>query len=571
MRRRATRAAALAALAGCAGRAIPHAQASVGAGTVAGPRTRAERTHYQETSRYADVVAFVDTLARLAPGVVRTFSMGSTGEGRAIPVVVASRPAVATPDQARRLGRPVVYVQANIHAGEVEGKEALQMLLRDLVLASAPNVLDSLVLVAVPIYNADGNERVRNQSINRTEQNGPVLVGQRPNAAGLDLNRDYIKAEAAETRAALALFAGWDPDVFVDLHTTDGSYHGYALTWSPSLHPAAPLAAYEQDTLLPRVADRVRVRREFLTFPYGNFAQEYGADVNTDTTKQGWYTYDSRARFGTNYYGLRGRLSILSEAFSHDPFERRVRATYAFVGELLSALAEPPTVARMRVARDGDARPDSIVLRTRLTPRPVVRPVLAEDLARAPDSAQTEPGVPRGLRRTGHIRTVQLPVYDRFVSTRATALPRGGWAFAADAPGAAQAVALLQRHGIAVVRLDRPFTADGRVFRIDSLITAARTFQGHHEVRVEGAWRDERRAFAAGSYLVPNGRLALVAGALLEPESDDGLVTWNVWDGALRSGGDFPVVRVRDPRMPAADPPPRIAPRVDTAGSPRRP
>ena len=530
-------------VAGACARAAPHVAARPIPATIR-PLTRAERTAYAETSHYADVVAFVDSLARLAPSALRVSTMGTTTEGRAIPVVVASRPAVATPDEARRLGRPIVYVQANIHAGEVEGKEALQMLLRDLALAPAPNVLDSLVLIAVPIYNADGNERFLDQSVNRTEQNGPALVGQRANAAGLDLNRDYIKAEAPETRAALALFARWDPDVFVDLHTTDGSFHGYALTWSPSLHPSAPLAPFTQDTLLPRVADRVRARRSVATFPYGNFAQEYGADVNTDTTKQGWYTYDSRARFGTNYYGLRGRLSVLSEAFSHDPFERRVRATYAFVGELLGVLAADGALMR-RAAHTGIGD-TTLALRSRLTAAPRVEPVLAEDLARVPDSVRTEPGVPRGLRRTGHIRTVRIPVYDRFVATRTAVLPIGGWAFAADAPGAAVAVALLQRHGVTVERLDAARVVDATLFRADSVVTSARPFQGHHEVRLEGAWRADRRTLLAGSYVVPSRqRFGLLAASLLEPESDDGLVTWNVWDGALRPGADFPVVRVR--------------------------
>ena len=544
--------AALAALAAgggasCAGRPAPNASPAFASPAPAGPRTHAERTGYLETSRYADVVAFVDTLARLAPGVLRTFSMGATGEGRAIPVVVASRPAVATPEEARRLGRPVVYVQANIHAGEVEGKEAVQALLRDLALAPGPNVLDSLVLVAVPIYNADGNERFADQSVNRSEQNGPRLVGQRANAAGLDLNRDYIKAEAPETRASLALLHRWDPDAFVDLHTTDGSYHGYALTWSPSLHPSAPLAAYNQDTLLPLVAARVRARRGFLTFPYGNFAETYGADVNTDTTKQGWYTYDSRARFGTNYYGLRGRLSVLSEAFSHDPFERRVRSTYAFVAEVLSALAEPGTIARTR----GVGASGPLALRTRLTPTPRVGPVLAEDLARAPDSVSTEPGVPRGLRRTGRIRTVEIPVYDRFVGTRSAPLPAGGWAFAADAPGAAEAVALLRRHGVLVtegIRRDAPPVVNALVYRADSVVRASRVFQGHYEVRLAGAWRAERVPLTRNMVWVASRQpLALLAASLLEPESDDGLVTWNVWDAALRPGADFPVLRVADP------------------------
>ncbi|MBA3657902.1 MAG: hypothetical protein H0W69_11185, partial [Gemmatimonadaceae bacterium] len=209
--------------------------------TLNSPRTRAEATGFRETSRYADVIAFIDSLHDRP----LTFgSIGKTSEGRAIPYIIASYPQVSTPDEARALKRPIVYVQANIHAGEVEGKEALLALVRDLSAAPRPNVLDSIVLIAVPIYNADGNERFASQSVNRTEQNGPELVGVRANGQGLDLNRDYIKAEAPETRASLVMFNTWDPDVFVDLHTTDGSYHGYALTYAPPLHPSAPLGPY---------------------------------------------------------------------------------------------------------------------------------------------------------------------------------------------------------------------------------------------------------------------------------------------------------------------------------------
>jgi murein tripeptide amidase MpaA len=159
------------------------------------PLTHAERTHFRETSRYADVMLFIDSL-RMLSNQIYVGSIGKTAEGRDIPFVVASRPRVSTPDEAKRLRRPIVYVQANIHAGEVEGKEALQAILRDLLFDSHANVLDSLVLIAVPIYNADGNERFAPQEKNRSEQNGPELVGTRANAQGLDLNRDYVKVEA---------------------------------------------------------------------------------------------------------------------------------------------------------------------------------------------------------------------------------------------------------------------------------------------------------------------------------------------------------------------------------------
>ena len=522
------------------------------------PRTRAELTAYRETSRYADVVAFVDSLRALgAP--VSVGVMGKSPQGRDIPYVVASRPRVASAEEARRLRRPVVWVQANIHAGEVEGKEALQALLRDLLFSAKPDVLDSIVLVAVPIYNADGNERLAPQGVNRTEQNGPELVGERSNGQRLDLNRDYVKAEAPETRASLAMFQQWDPDLFVDLHTTDGSFHGYALTYSPSLSPAAPLGAYTRDSILPELRRRVRARRGYETFDYGNFSLDYGSDVDADTVKKGWYTYDHRPRFGTNYYGLRGRIAVLSEAFSHDPFERRVASTYAFMAELLSLAAERGAAWRVATAAaelrsaECDRRPRSgegvrlgvcmVPVRSRLTKSPYVGEVGSEDLVRVADTtALTQPGVPRGLRRTGHFRTQRMPVYDRFEPELLATLP---YAYALDLSKAEEALPLLRLHGVSVSPLTAPVTVDAEVFAIDSVATAERPFQGHHEVTLRGKWRRERRTLPEGTYIVltTQPRQQLVA-YLLEPQSDDGLVTWNFLDRALGPGRDYPIVRV---------------------------
>ncbi|HEY0035206.1 MAG TPA: M14 family metallopeptidase, partial [Longimicrobium sp.] len=462
-----------------------------GPAPIAGPLTRPERSGYTHTSSYADVVGFLDSL-RMRGAAMHLDTLGTSTEGRVIPYVVASRPLVRTAEEARRLGRPVVYLQGNIHAGEVEGKEALQALLRDLVLSARPNVLDSLVLVVVPIYNADGNEAMGPQERQRTEQNGPAMVGQRPNAQGLDLNRDYIKAEAPETRGALALFREWAPELIVDLHTTNGSYHGYALTYSPSLNPASGAAgAYTRDRLLPELRRRVRERRRYETFDYGNFSLRYGADVNTDSTREGWFSYDHRPRFGTNYYGLRGGLSVLGEAFSHDPFERRIKSTYAFVAELLSLVAERSGEV---LAVTGEAPAGATVpVRSELTRSPYVGEVLAEILEADPDSVPDEPGVHRGIRRTGRFRAVRMPVYDRFDPTLQRTPPA---AYLLDAPQA-EAVALLRRHGIRVEALSAGRRVRGQAFVVDSVARAPRPFQGHNEVSVRGRWQPVERTAPA--------------------------------------------------------------------------
>ena len=499
----------------------------------AGPRTRPERTGYTETSHYADVIAFLDSLHG-RPGL--SFgSIGKTTQGREIPYVIASRSRVSTPAEARALGRPIVYVQGNIHAGEVEGKEALLALLRDLTGSNVPNALDSVVLIAVPIYNADGNEKFAAQERNRGEQNGPALVGERANAQGLDLNRDYVKAEAPETRASLAMFTRWDPDVFVDLHTTDGSYHGYALTYAPPLNPAAPLGEYTRDMLL---VIRSRMQQQgFATFDYGDF-------ISDDTLSKGWVTFDSRPRFGTNYYGLRGKIAILSEAFSHDPFERRIASTYAFVRQILSLVAERASTIHANRPADPSA---SIPIRSAIVARPAQVDVVAEDLERTGDSTRAQIGVRRGVRRTGKFRIVRMPVFDYFNPTLFAPPPIAY----AMAPSEHEAVLILRAHGVIVDSLGVTSSARADRFIVDSTIVSPRLFQKHHEVQVTGRWLSERRELRAGTYIVrTNQPLGIVAVYLLEPQSDDGLVTWNVFDDAMTFGSSYPVLRLMSEPRP---------------------
>jgi hypothetical protein len=349
-----------------------------------------------------------------------------------------------------------------------------------------------------------------------------------------------MKAEAPETRASLAMFTKWDPDIFVDLHTTDGSYHGYALTYAPPLNPAALLGAWTRDSIMPLLRQRMQSRHGFPTFDYGDF-------ISDDTLSKGWVTFDSRPRFGTNYYGLRGRIAILSEAFSHDPFERRVKSTYAFVREILSLAAEKGSqIRQMSVAGDAPSYA-GVPIRAEMVAAPAPVNVVAEVMERTGDSTRTQPGVPKGRRRTGKYVTVRMPVFDRFKPTLTIPRPSRYVIASRDT----QVVRVLREHGITVTQASQPFgpnnsaVGNGYAFMIDSTVVASRPFQGHREMRLVGRWRRETREIAPGSFIVdtaqPRGQLAIY---LLEPQSDDGLVTWNYFDAQLRPGGIYPVFKV---------------------------
>lgn len=497
-------------------------------------QTTAERTGYTETSTHADVLRFLAELTQRGGGV-RIGRLGSSPQGRTIPYVVASRPLVDGPAEAHRSGKPVIYVQGNIHAGEVEGKEAAQMLLRDLTLGPLRPLLDSVVLLVVPIYNSDGNDALAPGERHRPGQNGPAVVGRRANGQGLDLNRDYVKQEAPETRGAAALIQEWDPDLFIDLHTTNGSYHGYVLTYSPGLNPnSSPANDWIRDRFLPLIRERMRARHQQEVFWYGNFRNQ-----EPDSLAQGWWTYEPTPRYGTNWVGLRGRMSILSEAYSNADFRTRVSASYNFVLEILRlAAAERETIKRLNLAA-ARRRPDSVSIRSTFA-APTTQDVLAEITQRATEGS----GPFARRRRTGELRAIRMPVYDRFAPTRKEAMP---WGYLLP-PQHSPIAELLRRQGVLVERLAADWRGAAEAFRVDSLAAASNPFEGHRQLRVEGSWRAAEGTVSAGWFVIPTDqRLGAFAAHILEPASEDGLVTWNFFDRELRRGQDAPVLRVRQP------------------------
>ncbi|HKV74994.1 MAG TPA: M14 family metallopeptidase [Gemmatimonadales bacterium] len=504
------------------------------AAPLAAQQTRPERTVGAETSSYADVVGFIDSLQRVgAP--IRVGTLGTSPEGRTIPYLVVARPMVDDPGAAGRSGKPVFYIQGNIHSGEVEGKEALQMLVRDLAVGPLRSLLDSVIVVAVPIYNIDGNEKFGPGEKNRPGQNGPAVVGPSTNGQGLNLNRDYVKLEAPETRGSLALIAAWDPDFFIDLHTTDGSYHGYELTYATGLNPNSPPAnEYMKDKFLPVIRERMKRRHHQDIFWYGNFRNQ-----EPDSLVAGWETYDARPRFGTNSFGMRGRLAILSEGYSNNPFPRRIDATYNFLREILSLAAEQRVQLKAAIRASTGWHPDSVTVRSVFAP-PVVQDVIAEITAADSDGSS---GFSR-RRRTGEFRTIRMPTFLWFTAARREALP----AAYLIPPQYADLAGLLRRQGVVVDRLPSPWQGQVEAFHLDSVMAAPFPFEGHRQVTVQGRWNARDGAAAPGWFVVPTDQQqGVFAAYLLEPASEDGFANWNFLDRELRRGGEFPILRVRQP------------------------
>ncbi|CAG1007803.1 hypothetical protein PHYC_03479 [Phycisphaerales bacterium] len=500
--------------------------------------TTAEQSGYKATARHADVVSLLDALAAKDPRAARA-SLGTSHEGRELPLVILSDPpvssAAAARDLVKRDGRVLVLAIGNIHAGEVCGKEALPMLVRE-ILEGDGEILRQAVFAIAPIYNADGNERFGN---NRPTQNGPEQgMGIRENAMGLDLNRDFVKIEAPETAGLIRFFNEWDPDVFIDTHTTNGSYHRYIISYAgpKSLSGDSSLREYVHSTFLPEVARGYTALSGSPTFYYGSFGGGVFAE-NPDDRGQ-WGTFPAEGRFGTTYVGLRGRLSVLSEAYTYAPFEERVLRTRDFVRATLNWAAQNRAAVR-RLISGADARgrqgdPDEVVIRAKLVPCPGEHTILGYD-EEVKDGKRISTGVPKdypGVRlvdcfeaekRVKRPSVYYLPKDDRLTPV----------------------IEKLTQHGIRVERVTKPRTKQVEVYTITGATPESRLFQGHSLVRAEATAAVREMLIGEGDWYVSTRQpLSNLIVYLLEPESEDGLTTWNFFDPWMKAGETFPVYRL---------------------------
>lgn len=490
--------------------------------------TVAETSGFRATATHAEVMALIARLDARGEHVY-VGSIGATTEGRDIPLIVIADPPVRSAAEARASGKPILFAFGDIHAGEVCGKEALLMLARELALDAGHDLLDDLVIALAPIYNGDGNDRMNPN--NRRGQVGPELgMGERPNAQGLDLNRDWMKLESPEARAMVAFLTEWDPHVTIDTHTTDGSYHRYTLTYAAPQNPSGhePPIAFIRDELLPEVTNRLRTRTGYETFFYGNF--------NRDRTA--WSTYSAEPRFGCPYRGLRGQMAILSEAYAYASYEDRVRCTLEFVREIGGYVAERRNdVLRIReetraavIAAGANPQPSDMVgIRHRLAA--YVRP--AEILGWEETSGSD------GHNPTSVPTTYTVVHNGRFEPTVSVSRP-----YAYLIPAGLEHIAdKLRQHGATV----EPFEGAAIVeqYTVTNREEAGREFQGHRALTVDVESSVVEATLPPASMIVRTGQpLGTLIVYLLEPRSEDGLATWNFLDDRITVGEAYPILRV---------------------------
>jgi hypothetical protein len=483
--------------------------------------TPAEAASFERTPTLEETVAFLRRIAAAQSGVIRLESFGTSAEGRPLPLVVVSGRSAFTPEAAARSGLPVVMVQAGIHAGEIDGKDACLAILRDLALGDRPDWLGRIVLLIVPIYNVDGHERV--SPLNRANQDGPRAgMGQRTTTAGYDLNRDHLKVTAPESRALIGLINRWRPHLHVDVHVTDGSDHDWVLTYAwaeaPQLATSLDgwLAASMPGVIAAARADGVRCG------PYVDLVDD------TDPTK-GFSSWVGGGRFSTGYFPLRNRPSVLIETHAYKPFAARVEATRRFLVRLLegvarsgAALTKAVAEAERRTVSLGlpEAPPSDVVLEWQESKEgdratlPIYRWSVTPSLVTGRPMLRYERGV---------VEAIEVPWFHRGRAARSVARPRGylvlpGW------PRLGEAIAA---HGLVVRRLDAAARVTVETLRLSRPEYAGRPYQGLTGVTAAVTRSVEERAVPAGSLWIGADQPDFeVAVQLLEPDCPESLLAW---------------------------------------------
>jgi len=493
------------------------------------------KTNYQKTSTYTEVMSYITALQKRSD-LVHLEYMATSKEGKKIPVVVLANPKISSPAEAKASGKPVLYIQGNIHSGEVEGKEIIQQIMRDILLGDKKHLLDNQIILFAPIYNTDSNDKMK-KGRRPSQEDSPVEVGIRANSQGLDLNRDGIKMEGLETNGLIQnVLNYWNPEMLVDLHTTNGTWHGYGITYAPSYHSAGEKAPYNftWDVLFPEVTKNIDKNYKVKIGPYGYYS-----------TRQGWppttiYTYNHHPRYLVNQMGLRNKIGILSESFAHDRFYKRMNGTYGFVAEILEFTHKN---GKKMMAINAQAEKDAInnVLKNAGKITKGVRFKMVALDKKIPNY-RTYDYTPyinskgkKSYIRSGKIIDVKnVTNLSKFDATVSTTLPRGYFLPKSMKP----IVEHLRKQGIKVTQLKRRKKATGEEFMIEELKNAKRKFEGHHMVTLKGKYISAKKTFKKGDYWIDMAQpLTNLAFYMLEPQSDDGLVTWNFFDAYLKEQG----------------------------------
>jgi hypothetical protein len=486
--------------------------------------TLAEQSAFQRTGRYAEVTRLCGAFAQHYPEQVRCERFGTTPEGRAMHVLIASASGAFDPDTARRENLPVVLVQGGIHAGEIDGKDAGFLALREVLEGmAAKDALQRQVLLFVPVFNVDGHERFGRW--NRPNQRGPEEMGWRTTAQNYNLNRDYLKADAPEMQAMLGLMRRWDPIATIDLHVTNGAQfrHDVSIQVEPLHSGDVALRGAGREFRDAVIASLAAQGSHPLPF--------YPSFIEHDNPASGIADGVAPPRFSSGYLPLRNRFGMLVETHSWKDYPTRVRITRNTVIAVLEQVASKGrdwlALAQAADVRSSALAGHEVELDWKADATVRTMDFLGYEYSRLPSDVS---GALMTRYDESRPAIWKMPVQDRVVPAKTIDAPRAG--YLVPAAHAALVAERLDRHGVRYRRVDRALPAgDVEAFRAVTATFDATSTEGHQRLAVTGEWRRERRDLASGALFVPiDQALARIAIALLEPQAPDSLLAWGLFN-----------------------------------------
>lgn len=500
--------------------------------------TPAEKSDYRTTPTYEETMQYLRRVAQAATGQVRIEPFGVTGEGRELDIVIASKDGVFDPTMLHAARRPILLVQNSIHAGEMDGKDSCLALLRDMVITKTQaKLLDRAVFIFIPIYNADGHER--RSKYNRINQNGPEEMGWRGNGTNLNLNRDYLKADAPETRDFMKMFHEWLPDYFVDDHVTDGADYQYDVTFTIDDGPNVygPTARWIDQTVTPGLEKFVDATGHLASPTYITL-------VADSDPAQGLGFNDDPPRFSTGYMILENRPGMLVELHMLKDYKTRVTGNYEILRGLLELMnRDADKLIDLNAAADQDAE--------RLGAHPLgdVQFPLALGWG-----GQTTPFLFHGYRYTRQLSEVSGTIWIKYSHEPwNVSLPfqTGYKVTASTVPPAAyiiprqwtHVIDVLDAHQVQMQKTTASWTGQVETYHCSGMEWQEPPFEGRHPI-FAGEGNDgkpgkfgqctlvtETVTYPEGSVVVPlNQRLSKVAIQWLEPEAPDSAMRWDFFD-----------------------------------------
>jgi hypothetical protein len=479
--------------------------------------TPSEKTGLVATPTYDQTIAWLKKVDRQS-ALVRMETFGMTPQGRKLVAVVVSRDGAAL-----QPSKPVFLVQAGIHSGEIDGKDAMLMLIRDICFKGRDELIDKVNIVFVPVLNADGHER--SSAFGRPNQRGPINMGWRNTAQNLNLNRDYMKADAPEMQALLGLMRKYDPDFYIDLHVTDGMDYQYDITygfdgWDGLYADSPAIGKWLNDVYRPKADAALKANGHIpgpLIFMRDEADLSKGTDLNAFAP-----------RFSHAYGDLRRMPTVLVENHSLKPYRQRVLGTYVLLEATLKALASDGKALKTAIATDRALRPSMVAANWKEKEQPVswldFRTIEGVEAPSAASGGKT-------MRWTGKPGPViNIPVYGSEPGLHLS-VPKAYWVPATKA----EVIARIKAHGIAFETIKKTQDVDVDTIRFSGFKAAAPS-EGRVPVTASGISHVSRTmTFPPGSIRVPTDQpLGALATYLLEPESEDSFFAWGFFSEILQ-------------------------------------